>query len=346
MASSLKWIGGVGAFALASAGAVHASTPRFEQDVAWSAFYRGNTHTHSLRSDGDSAPEAVVGWYRDNGYQFVVLTDHNRAGAAREFASLETDAFRVITGEEASFSSPNPRGDSPKNLSVHVNALCSTSTVGGRNMSPVRVALQEAIDGIVAQPGAVAQINHPNYEWALTYDDILAATGVSVMEVANQHPAVANGGDARHPSVEKLWDRLLTAGKRIYGVASDDMHDLVRDPGFAPRRPGKGWVQVASDTFTDEGICAAIAAGRFYASTGVELSEIRVAGGAMELRIRAPEGELVTDFLGTDGKVLASVPGLSPRYELRAEDQGYVRALVRGPGGARAWVQPAWVAGE
>ena len=31
-------------------------------------WYRGNMHTHSLWSDGDAAPEAVVAWYKANGY--------------------------------------------------------------------------------------------------------------------------------------------------------------------------------------------------------------------------------------------------------------------------------------
>lgn len=38
---------------------------------------RGNTHTHTLWSDGDGAPEEVVSWYREHGYGFLVLSDHN-----------------------------------------------------------------------------------------------------------------------------------------------------------------------------------------------------------------------------------------------------------------------------
>lgn len=40
-------------------------------------WYRGNTHTHSLWSDGDAAPEVVVAWYKANGYDWLSLTDHN-----------------------------------------------------------------------------------------------------------------------------------------------------------------------------------------------------------------------------------------------------------------------------
>ena len=30
-------------------------------------WFRGNTHTHSLNSDGDSTPEDVARWYREHG---------------------------------------------------------------------------------------------------------------------------------------------------------------------------------------------------------------------------------------------------------------------------------------
>lgn len=44
------------------------------QTLRW---YKGNTHTHTLNSDGDSTPDEVVRWYREHGYHFLVLTDHN-----------------------------------------------------------------------------------------------------------------------------------------------------------------------------------------------------------------------------------------------------------------------------
>ena len=40
-------------------------------------WFKGNTHTHTLWSDGNDFPESVVRYYRQNGYQFLVLSDHN-----------------------------------------------------------------------------------------------------------------------------------------------------------------------------------------------------------------------------------------------------------------------------
>ena len=40
-------------------------------------WFKGNLHTHTLNSDGDSTPHEVTTWYREHGYNFLVLTDHN-----------------------------------------------------------------------------------------------------------------------------------------------------------------------------------------------------------------------------------------------------------------------------
>ena len=49
-----------------------AMTP--DQTLQW---YKGNTHTHTINSDGDSTPDEVVRWYKEHRYHFLVLTDHN-----------------------------------------------------------------------------------------------------------------------------------------------------------------------------------------------------------------------------------------------------------------------------
>jgi hypothetical protein len=40
-------------------------------------WYKGQTHTHTLWSDGDAPPDFVVNWYKERGYDFIAITDHN-----------------------------------------------------------------------------------------------------------------------------------------------------------------------------------------------------------------------------------------------------------------------------
>ena len=44
------------------------------EEARW---WKGNTHAHSWWSDGDAPPELVADWYRQNDYNFLVLSDHN-----------------------------------------------------------------------------------------------------------------------------------------------------------------------------------------------------------------------------------------------------------------------------
>ena len=42
-----------------------------------SAWRKGNMHTHTFWSDGNDFPESVAKWYKNNGYDFLAITDHN-----------------------------------------------------------------------------------------------------------------------------------------------------------------------------------------------------------------------------------------------------------------------------
>ncbi|MDO4585043.1 MAG: hypothetical protein Q4D62_13175 [Planctomycetia bacterium] len=44
---------------------------------AYGEWYRGNLHCHSHWSDGNALPEYVVQFYKENGYHFLCLSDHN-----------------------------------------------------------------------------------------------------------------------------------------------------------------------------------------------------------------------------------------------------------------------------
>src|SRR5262245_56971866 len=58
--------------------APHPAPPRFVESLDVTTFRRGNLHAHSTNSDGDHSPEDVILWYRNRGYAFLALTDHNR----------------------------------------------------------------------------------------------------------------------------------------------------------------------------------------------------------------------------------------------------------------------------
>jgi len=315
--------------------------PAFDRAFDLTAFYKGNTHSHSLRSDGDSPPAVLAQWYRDRGYAFLAITDHNVVADPKLRAEVEeAGRFVVVLGEEVS----NAARVGGRDVPVHANAICSSATVGGRRLDSVSAAVEDSVARILAQPGAVAQLNHPNFGWALREGDVVRAKGAALLEVWNQHPHVQSGGDATRPSVETMWDRLLSAGHVFHGVASDDVHDLHRtreELGYEPRPGGKGWVQVASAELTAPAICDALERGDFYSSTGVRLARVRVTSSEYSVEA-AVESPVAIEFIGSGGRLLARSTGRSATYRPLG-GEGYVRARITGAGGTRAWTQPVFL---
>jgi hypothetical protein len=299
--------------------------PRFDRAFDVSHFIRGNLHTHTNLSDGDTSPSTVIAWYRDHGYGFLALTDHNLLSDPSAYASLQGPDFVLVAGEEITMT-----GDGRQ---VHVNALCTRETIQGGAYSSASEALTAAETSIREQ-GGVALVNHPNFDWALGTIDIPAIRGAHLLEIASGHPYVHSMGDGAHPSHEHFWDLALTAGESLMAVAVDDAHHYIQsaDP---PAYPGIGWVEAFAAETTPNAICNALRAGLLYASTGAELRRIVVRDDRYTIEPEEPGAKVV--FVGDGGRVLRSnrTWGVAT-YQLRG-DEKYVRARIEVSGGGQAW---------
>jgi len=304
-------------------------------------WYKGNTHTHTLNSDGDSTPDDVVRWYREHGYQFLVLTDHNFLTSVDGLNALHgaDERFLVIKGEEVTSSF---KGAS-SSASVHVNGLDVAERVEpARNAASVLDTIQRNVDAIRAVNG-VPHINHPNFGWSLTPDDLRQVKNNRLFEVFNGHPTVHNNGGGGVPSLDEAWDMVLSRGVLLYGIAVDDAHTFKQPGNPAVAGPGRGWVVVRSSRLEARAILEAMERGDFYASNGVDLADVRSTGTSMTVEIRQRgDYKYRTQFIGTGGRVLKESIDLSSTYTFTGSE-GYVRARVIDSGGRAAWVQPVMV---
>ncbi|MFN3193571.1 MAG: hypothetical protein ACE361_23870 [Aureliella sp.] len=290
----------------------------------------------------------------------------------------ERGRFIMIPGEEVS--------DRAEGRPVHMNAtnlLEKIAPVGGET---VREAMANNLRLVKEQEKKLGRkimmhLNHPNFGWAVTAEDLAAVYEERFYEVYNGHPGVNHLGDAERPSVERIWDlantlRLTTGGPLLYGIGTDDSHDYHGQPGS---HTGRGWVMVRSKYLTPEHLISALRRGDFYASSGVYLRDVQH---------RSEEGKLIVDvepqgdeqfkiqFIGTVisdqaksstaadvaeanelqgiaiGKVLAEVDGTSGAYRFEGNEL-YVRAVVTSSASAddpsfedqkkQAWTQPVLV---
>jgi hypothetical protein len=299
-------------------------------------WYKGNTHTHTLNSDGDSSPDDVTKWYRQHGYQFLVLTDHNVLTSVEALNALHglDDRFLVIRGEEVT----DRFGTKP----IHVNGFEVSRLVEPQGGSSVVETIQRNIDAIRAAKG-IPSINHPNFGWAITADELRHVRNTKLFEIFNGHPQVNNFGGGGVPGLEEVWDALLSGGLLLYGLAVDDAHHFTRPDDRTASRPGQGWVVVRADTLTPRAILDAIERGDFYSSTGVELSDYTVDETSITIGIRTTTfSRYRVQFIGRGGKLLSEVTSSPATYQFRG-GEGYVRARVIESNGAMAWTQPVVV---
>ena len=300
-------------------------------------WYKGNIHTHTTESDGDAEPERVVRWYRRHGYDFLVLSDHNHL-TLLDYGSQRRRSTGplMIPGEEVSASILE--GTVP----VHIGGIGISRVIEPIDTSEIVSTIQANVDAILAA-GGIAAINHPNAGWAIDHEHLKKVDGASLLEIYNGWPGTNGAGAPGKFSNEQIWDGVLSSGKPIFGVATDDAHHY-RDFTHLRANPGRGWVMVRAAELTADAIVDGLAAGGFYASTGVTLADLKMSEDAVRIEIeQQAESVYTTSFQGRDGAVLAEITGPQATYRPTG-DEGYVRATVRASSGVKAWTQPVFVA--
>lgn len=271
------------------------------------SWYKGNLHAHTTNSeDGKSSPQQLCDWYSAHGYGFLAFTDHDHITTEKDVPS--PNGLLLIAGEEVSGN--------------HLVALKV------RELIDKRLPIQEKIDRVRNQ-GGVCIAAHPNWQhdhWPLQL--LESSVGYFAIEIFNTHITALEGS----AYALNKWDQLLTQGRRVWGVASDDVHDI------STGRVGRGRVVVQAPELSIPAIFKALAQGDFYASTGVSLESFSMKNHTVEVVARDVK-EIV--FIGAQGKTLKRVEASAAKYEARG-DEIYVRAECHGPQGA-AFTQPMFV---
>lgn len=216
--------------------------------------------------------------------------------------------------------------------------------------TPLETTYATNIAAILAQ-GGIAQVNHPNYRWSVKPEDLYNIPDGTLLEIWNGQGHINNlGGEVSpgdiRPSAEGLWDILLSRGKRIWGVGSDDSHDFVEpgvnDPSGAA--PGQAWIMLRASELSAEAIKSALIQGDFYASTGVTLEDYQA--GPKQITIKMEENRFHTkyrtQFIGKNGRLLQESTANPATYIVKG-DEGYVRAKITDSNGKMAWTQPVFL---
>ena len=391
-------------------------------------WFKGNTHTHTLWSDGNDFPEMVTDWYATRGYQFLALTDHNIIHANEVWMSTQAiekrrkalgkttvekytarfgkdwvqtreldgntevrlrklEEYRPLFEKPGQFLLIQAEEISAKfdKAPIHINVLNNQTLLKPATGSSIADTLRANLLAILAHEKSsgqpmLAHLNHPNFQWAITPEEIAEVLEDQFFEIYNGHPMINYEGDEHRAGNEKIWDivnTLRTATLKappMLAVATDDSHHYHGEESS----PGRGWVMVRSPALDAASIIKSMRAGDFYASSGVTLDELQVSGKTLHARIHAEPGvTYTTRIVGTPvgydaktatvavegdkvhptrttyssdvGKTFATIEGTEVNYT-PTEDVLYLRAVITSskphpnPTYAKqtemAWIQP------
>lgn len=288
-------------------------------------FWRGNLHTHTNRSDGALSPEDVCAYYRDNGYDFLALTDHymERFGyPLTDAPSLRSDTFLPIVGAELH------AGETSWSGLWHILAVGLPPDFGG-NLTDENGPM---IAARAMQAGAFVAAAHPAW-YNLCEADVLSLGAVHAIETYN-------GTSADHNDRPDSWymlDALLAQGHRYFACATDDAH-------FDTRRADvlRGWVMVKAETLTQDAILTALKRGHYYSSTGPNILDIQVEPGQSLVVRCSPASSVFVTGIGWWSRYEHGNGLREVRFDLREFRSPYCRVTVRDAAGGRAWSNPIW----
>ena len=292
---------------------------------------KGALHCHTTRSDGEDEPAAVIAYHQAHGYDFMAITDH-RCYNYRNFSDVP---MTIVPGVEVDRNLPGP--------GVHVHHILSfgPSREDGngfvqdqrfaRNRIERPEQTQELLDWL-HENNNITVYCHP--EWSGTpAREFEMLRGNFAMEIWNSGTVIECGKD-NHAA---YWDELLVQGQKIFGIATDDGHNM--------EHHCKGWVRVNCENSLNA-ILAALKGGAFYSSCGPEIYDFYVDHGEAHIEC-SPVSEIRFVHFRVPYHAIRAVGGAdgitSGSVKLREASTPYIRAEVKDAEGRVAWTNPIFL---
>jgi hypothetical protein len=257
---------------------------------------------------GKDLPSALGAWYAAHGYAFLGISDMNTYTWPEEYGNRNLPGLPTV---DATY------------------AFADVLAVGIDHWLPAQT-LQGAIDWVAADGGLpvlAAPLSPAKPQSLVT---VMGLHGLYGLEVYDARLAL---GGAVEADATELWDRLLSAGNRVFAFAGDDATG-VKDPAI-----GGAWISVLAPAQDKFSLLSSLRRGAFVASNGAEFTSLTVAGAT--ITAEAVPGSTLR-FIGRGGRLLRTVSTNSGSYRV-AGNEGYVRVEAIRDDGARAWSQPFFI---
>jgi hypothetical protein len=278
------------------------------EDLEGGQWLRGNLHTHTTRSDGARDVQAVIDDYAARGYDYLMISDHDIYTSPEDYTGWDSKGMVLIPGNEITRGGPHL---------LHVGA--------DRFVAPAED--RQAVINAATEGAGFVIVNHPDWQEGFDHcslDRLKGWSGYQGIEIYNGVIGRLNGS----PYALRKWETLLTEGRRVWGYANDDSH--------AAQDVAQGWNIVYARDRSPQAVVEALRTGRFYASTGVEITGITAED--RRIRIETTNAERIIG-LSRWGHRFAVADETFIDVEV-PDDTSYVRFECWGRGEQFAWTQP------
>ncbi len=267
-------------------------------------YYKANLHSHSTLSDGGITPEQMKEAYKAQGYSVLAITDHNvfiphNDITEPDFLMLNGIEYNVDphdgTRRTCHFCAIALEEGTELQPLFHRTEYCTRGAIESRSLvkfddtkpDHVRVYSAEGVSEMMRtcrDAGFFVTYNHPC--WSMEhYPEYMGYDGMHAMEIVN-NACVQMG----YPEVnERIFDDMLTGGKRVLCSANDDNHTVAWDAFGA-------FTMIGAAELSYKAITDALLAGNYYASTGARIDAIWVEDDT--LHIEAPACKEIRVFTG------------------------------------------------
>lgn len=261
---------------------------------------KGDFHAHSYRSDGKRDPSALAGHFREQGYDFFALTDHNRYYPGAEidetYAGLKMGLARV-KGEEV---------HAPGSV-IHIIHVGGKSSVAARYVADLDAYEREVADCAAKVPAEIPEAYRDRYARTMWVTDrIHEAGGLAIFPHPYWQPGKSRAFNVRDEFAKilltsgmfdgyelvggmgqeginrsiALWGELRAEGLKMPVVGSSDVHGLERAATFPSL-----YTICFAEANENDAIIDAVRAGRSVAveTTGTEYACEKRCYGSLRL---------------------------------------------------------------
>lgn len=276
-------------------------------------WFKGNLHMHTTDSDGRMSPEDVMRLYKDNGYDFIALTDHWHVNKPCTF-----EGMTVLRGCEYDDE------QRPRDGFYHIVGIGMDHDPGLLEGTGLRVW---DIVKAIKEAGGLVDLAHP--AWSLdSPEQIIAIKDADFTEIYNSVSGMPNNC---RPYSGAVLDLVAARGVYLPLAGVDDAHWYKE--GFDRCRT---FTYVQAESGAPDDLLAAMRAGKMYASQDPTM-DVRREGDEIVIDC-SPVCEIVwfNDRPWTPHRSVVGENLTGARYRIHERDT-FVRVEIKDAEGRYAW---------